>query len=87
MCPQVAVWKKDIDAKCGQIPSLLLGNKVQTFDQSTRFWQTTTYKDVHFHHKLLGRDHKFSFNHDNKMIRGGFNKKKGGKCGLLPYPG
>merc|ERR1719391_502213 len=24
---QVAVWKKDIDAKCGQIPSLLLGNK------------------------------------------------------------
>ena len=29
---QVAVWKKDIDAKCGQIPSLLLGNKVDIFD-------------------------------------------------------
>ena len=28
---QVAVWKKDIDAKCGQIPSLLLGNKVNIF--------------------------------------------------------
>ena len=28
---QVAVWKKDIDAKCGQIPSLLLGNKVDIF--------------------------------------------------------
>ena len=26
---EVAVWKKDIDAKCGQIPSLLLGNKVR----------------------------------------------------------
>ena len=28
----VEIWKKDIDTKCGPIPSLLLGNKVSLLE-------------------------------------------------------
>ena len=68
MCGQVAVWKKDIDAKCGQIPSLLLGNKVKTFDhliltQTGSFFTNISKSSFSLkYQKILGQDHKFTFN-------------------------
>ena len=38
------MWKKDIDAKCGQIPSLLLGNKVRI--------SPTKYRTQNTEHKI-----------------------------------